>query len=163
VEKVSALVASVAVARVVSNSQTTVKEDDDTITPIAFRNALITDLWKNPEPLYGIKFISGNSWYPIKFKDGSKKSIVRSSTVVFNKFHDALVFRNWLVSKVADGGRGVSSGWEIKVNDDVVGIQLVAPDTDILRSGAFQVCIAGPSAPDLSAWFIPKPIDLCGE
>lgn len=97
IERVSALVASVSVARIVTEGKETVKEDDDIVIPRTFRNASVIDLWKNPMSLYQVEILQDKNISRILLDNS--QSGTRGSVLTFRSFQDAVTVRNLIAAK----------------------------------------------------------------
>jgi len=140
IERVSALAASVSVARIVSVGKETVKEDDDVVIPRTFRNASLIDLWKNPTSLYQVELLQEKNVSRI-FLDNSRSG-ERSNVLTFRSFQDAVTVRNLIAAKSDFLLKGVP----VQVNKENAKILSDKRDVSIPQQPLdVRICVAGVS------------------
>jgi hypothetical protein len=140
IERVSALAASVSVARIVAKGKETVKEDDDIVIPRTFRNASVIDLWKNPTPLYQVELLRDNNISRVLLDNS--QSGVPSSVLTFRSFQDAVTVRNLVTAK----SDGLLKG--IPVLIDKKNAKIISAKRDFStpqQSLDVRICVAGVS------------------
>ena len=186
IQRVPALVASVAVARIVDANCTphtlsgllaripawlhlissdacgerTVAEDDDVVNLMPFKTAAVVELWRNPQSLYGFDLQDRQRKIPLLFDNGKG-----SGRMLFKNAAQAAEFRDWIIAQVRQGHEDalVSGTLEWKKGATRVGF---GGATARWNERALQLCTLGTPLPNVSgpaaaAAGFPERADVC--